>query len=193
MRSVQLLLLAVLFYGCGKNASVEQPAGPETTRELAGIPKEFSDTPGLAKTEIRDAYDRIVTIGYLLHGKKESSWVDYSPHNGMIKTVTTYVQDKKEGLFIEFDSNNQLWRRCYFHNSKRHGEYREYSGANVKEDRNYENGKLEGVAKIFYENGKILEESYYKNGLREGVSKWYDQNGNLTIEHDYKNGQLVKK
>lgn len=193
MRPAQLLLLAALFFECGNDTSREQKGGQETISQLVGITKEFTDTPGLTKTEIRDASDKIITTGYILNGKKESSWVDYYPHNGMIKTVTTYVQDKKEGLFIEFNASNQLLRQCSFHNDLRHGEYKEYSGANVKEDRYYENGKLEGVARIFYENGKIMEVGYYKKGLREGTSKWYDQNGSITIEYEYKGGKLVKK
>ena len=192
MNSTKLLLLAALITACGNTISEKKdteqvPLPPE------GLIKAFDDTPGVAKAEIRDAKDRIITTGYYLNGKKESSWVEYFPHNGMIRTVTSYVQDKKEGLFLEFNASNQLWRRCTFHNDVRYGEYREYSGAIVRENRNYENGKLEGVSRTFYDDGKVLEEAYYKDGLREGVSKWYDQNGNLTIQYEYKKGELVKK
>lgn len=75
----------------------------------------------------------------------------------------------------------------------RHGEYKEFNYATVKEQRNYKNGKLEGLVKIFYDNGKLMEDGMYQNGLREGVSKWYDQEGNVTITYEYKNGELVKK
>lgn len=80
-----------------------------------------------------------------------------------------------------------------YHNDMLHGEYKEFKYTVVKEERNYQNGKLEGLTKVYYDNGKIMEEGAYKNGTRDGVSKWYDQEGNVTIEYEYKNGQLVKK
>ena len=86
-----------------------------------------------------------------------------------------------------------MLRKCIYHNDLRHGEYKEYYYTTPKEIRFYQNGKLEGLAQIYYDNGKLMEEGNYKNGLREGVSKWYDQEGNLSIQYEYKNGQLVKK
>ena len=84
-------------------------------------------------------------------------------------------------------------KRCFYRRDLRHGEYKEFNSINVKEERSYNNGKQEGVTKIYYDNGKVMEEGLYKDGVRDGVSKWYDQNGNLSIEYEYKNGQLVKK
>ena len=80
-----------------------------------------------------------------------------------------------------------------YHNGVLHGVYRELINGTTKEERFYQNGKLEGIVKIYYDNGKIMEEGLYKNGIREGVSRWYDQEGNLSIEYEYSNGELVKK
>jgi antitoxin component YwqK of YwqJK toxin-antitoxin module len=86
-----------------------------------------------------------------------------------------------------------LTKRCYYHKGVRHGEYKEFNYANLKEERVYSYGKIEGQVKIYYDNTKLMEESLYKNGVRDGVSKWFDQEGNLTIEYEYKNGELIKK
>ena len=40
-----------------------------------------------------------------------------------------------------------------------------YANGVLSSEKNYKNGKLEGVSKVFNENGKLDSESYYKNGL----------------------------
>ncbi len=190
MNRVQVFCLSVLLYGCGKEPNTG--AGDVATAPV-GIQEEFPDTPGLVKTIIRDQTDRIATTGFYLNGKKESSWVDYYSNSGMTRMVTSYVQDKKEGMCLEFSTSNQLVRRYFYHNDQLHGEYKEYNASMLKEERFYDKGKQEGITKIYYDGGGILEESYYKNGVREGSAKWFDKAGNVTIDYEYKNGQLVKK
>jgi antitoxin component YwqK of YwqJK toxin-antitoxin module len=90
-------------------------------------------------------------------------------------------------------ANNQLAKRISYHHDLKHGEYREYLFSILKEERNYQNDKMEGTVRVYYDTGKIMEEGNYKNGIRDGVSKWYDQEGNVTIEYEYKEGQLIKK
>jgi antitoxin component YwqK of YwqJK toxin-antitoxin module len=187
-----ILLIIASLTNCDRPSAQENRE--QGTSAQLGIIQEYSDTPGLAKTEIRNAADRIVTTGYYLNGLKESSWVDYTPGDGIVTRITSYVRGKKEGVFLEFNpGTQQLIRHSFFHNDLLHGEYREFSGGVLKETRHYENGKLEGVSKLFYETGLVMEEGYYKHGLRDGVSKWYDQQGKMTIQYEYQNGELVKK
>ena len=192
VRGMIALFTIALWTNCG-------PPSPPVNSEQGttappGIVTEYADTPGLTKTEIRNAADRVVTTGYFLNGLKESSWVEYTPVNGILTTVTSYVRGKKEGVFLEFNpTTQQLVRQYFFHNDNRHGEYREFNGGILRELSYYEKGKLEGVSRLFYDTGVMMEEGHYKNGVRDGVSKWYDQKGNLTIQYDYQNGQLVKK
>ncbi len=190
MKSKLLLCVAIFCYGCGNSTKEEKSV--ETTDQAAS-PRESADPTELEVVEEKDATGKVISSGYLLNGKKESSWVVYSA-TGIIKSLTTYVHDKKEGMYLEFgDNNNQLKKKCTYHNDVRHGEYREYNYGNIKEERFYQNGKQEGTTKVYYDTGKIMEEGLYKNGLRDGVSKWYDQEGKVTIEYEYKNGELIKK
>ncbi len=56
-------------------------------------------------------------------------------------------------------------------------------------ERNYKEGKKEGIQKNWYENGQIMYESNYKKGKKEGIQKgWYD-NGQLWYEFNYKEGK----
>lgn len=184
MRYIFLVLLAVA--GCGPKES--QPG----VEEPLGVKEEFADTPGWIRTEIVDAAGRLVTVGYYLNGKKEGAWTDYT-EDERVHRLTTYKDGKKEGIYLEFNTANQVTVRCFFHNDQRHGKYIEYSPFAIKEERYYKEGKIEGIARSYFNDGKLMEEGYYQDGVREGISKWYDRDGNKTLEYVYHKGELVKK
>jgi len=184
MRYTVFLLIAL--FGCNQNSS---QTGAE---EIPGVKEEFSDTPGLVRTEIIDQAGRLNTIGYYLHGKKEGAWTEYT-QDERVHRLTTYVNGKKEGVYMEFSTSNHVTVRCFYHNDERHGKYVEYTAVGIKEDRFYSFGKLEGVAHKYFPNGTLMEEAYYKDGMREGKSKWYDREGKKTLEYEYHKGELVKK
>lgn len=54
---------------------------------------------------------------------------------------------------------------------------------------NYQNGKLEGVRKVYFPTGEIAEEAIYKNGQKEGKYKVYLENGTIVEEAVFKNDQ----
>jgi antitoxin component YwqK of YwqJK toxin-antitoxin module len=168
------------------------PSSEEATNgNLAGVLETFPETPGVVRTQIRDAADLLLSTGYYLNGKKEGSWVDYYPSR-MMKSLTTYIQDHKEGIALEFEENSSVSKKYFYHNDKLHGEYLVLTGAVVREEKHFENGLQTGVARAYYENGLLQEESYYKEGKRHGASKWYDKDGLLTIQYEYKDGELIK-
>jgi antitoxin component YwqK of YwqJK toxin-antitoxin module len=191
MRKIQLLTLAALLTtACGNNTTSRTDT---QTSKVVSAPAADDATGSPVMTETKDASGKVLSAGYLLDGKKESSWIEYYD-NGIIKTLTTYYHDKKEGVAIEFTTNGTVSKRTFYHDDVRNGPYKEYNYGNVREERTYVNGKIEGVVKIYYDNTlKPMEEGNYQNGVRDGVSKWYGQNGNVSIEYTYKNGELVKK
>lgn len=189
-----LLMLSIVSLSCTKNDST---LSSNTANEITGIPagasqEEFSDSPGLVKVTVNDNEGKVIASGLYRDKQREGSWVEYYP-SGLTKSITTYVDGKKEGVTLEFNDNGQLSKRSNFHLDQLDGDYREFNYTMVKEERFYKNGKLEGTVKIYYPDGKVMEEGLYKNGTRDGISKWYDQQGNVTIEYEYKNGVLIKK
>ena len=94
---------------------------------------------------------------------------------------------------MEMNNSGQMTKRFYYHKGLRHGDYKEYNYSNLKEERIYRFGKIEGTVKIYYDNLRVMEEGNYKGGVRDGISKWYDPDGKVSIEYEYKNGELVKK
>lgn len=185
-----MLILSVGLLGC--NAEVEYSA--ETVEGLAALPatavkEPYEDNSNLIKVTVNGT-DHISAQGDMFNGKKAGTWTEYHP-NGVVRSVTTYVDGQKQGAMLTIDDRGQLQTRSYYHNGVLHGDYIVYNRTRIKEERHYITGKLEGALKKYYDNGKIMEESYYKNGLMHGMAKWYDQEGNVTIEYEYDNGKLV--
>jgi MORN repeat variant len=155
------------------------------------VKEEFGDTPDVVRVHVKNGMN-YSQLGTYKDKKRDGNWIEYHP-NGLVKSITPYVDGKKEGLMVEIGTNGTLEKRVLFHNNLRHGEYKEFNYATVKEERFYQFDKLEGIVKIYYPDGKIMEEGAYKNGTRDGLSKWYNQEGKVTIEYEYKNGELIKK
>jgi hypothetical protein len=54
-----------------------------------------------------------------------------------------------------------------------------YPNGKLKFERNYINGKQEGITKVYFESGKLEAERNYKNGKLEGLEKEYYESGEL--------------
>ena len=194
----RIFVMLIFLMACSQSKDTQQTTVSDDTAALPeGLPagatlESFADESGITKVTVKDNTGAILQEGILKEGKREGNWTEYHPE-GFVKSVTPYVNDQKEGVYLEITMNGQLSKRFFYHNNLKNGEYREYQYSTIKEQRVYVNDKLEGLAKIFYDNGKIMEEGNYKNGTRDGVSRWYDQEGKVTIEYEYKEGQLVKK
>lgn len=189
---VFVLFFCVILISCSTSDSTDTYSNAAADGIPAGaIQERFEDTPSLSGVRLNDGAGNLSQSGLIENGKRVGNWVDYHP-NGIVKSVTSYVDGKKEGMALEISNSGQLEKRMQYHNDQLHGDYREFRYTTMKEQRNYRNGKLEGTVKIYYDDGKIMEEGAYQNGTRHGVSKWYDQDGNVTIEYEYESGELVK-
>jgi len=187
-----ILFFSIVLISCSPSDSDNTFSNPVEGIPAGAIQERFEDTPHLIGVRMNDGTGNLSQSGLVEDGKRVGNWVEYHP-NGLVRSVISYVDGKKEGIAMELGNNGQLEKRMQYHNDQLHGDYREFRYTTVKEERNYQNGKLEGTVKIYYDNGKIMEEGAYQNGTRHGLSKWYDQEGNVTIEYEYNNGELVKK
>jgi antitoxin component YwqK of YwqJK toxin-antitoxin module len=64
-----------------------------------------------------------------------------------------------------------------------------YKNGNVKSEVYIEEGKKEGVEKIYSEKGVLEEEVTYSNGIKSGITKDYFSNGQLYWEVNYVDGK----
>jgi Uncharacterized protein conserved in bacteria len=64
-----------------------------------------------------------------------------------------------------------------------------YPSGKLHFERNYKDGKLEGISKRYYEGGKLWSEANCSNGKLEGITKNYFESGKLDFERNYKDGK----
>ena len=106
--------------------------------------------------------------------KKQGIYIEYNSNNEPV-FITNYKDDKNNGITIEFDVSNKL------------------SNPKVLAYTNYKEGNLDGEYKQWYENGNLKIRSYYKDGKEDGVSKSYYENGNIEQERIYDNNLLLNR
>ncbi|MCG8386668.1 MAG: toxin-antitoxin system YwqK family antitoxin [Cytophagales bacterium] len=187
----RLFLLPFLFAACQQTGLNDTSAG-----SLAGLPagakkEPYPGNPALVKVTLEKSAGIPLEQGTYLNGKRQGTWTTYH-NNELVKSITTYVNGVEEGAHIEIDDRGQLTLKAFYHDGALDGDYIAYNRTRVVERKFYNNGKLEGTVKKYYENGNIMEESLYKNGKLNGLSKWYDQQGNVTLQYEYKDGNLIK-
>ncbi len=66
-----------------------------------------------------------------------------------------------------------------------------YNNGQLFYEENYKNGKQEGIQKYWYKNGQLWYEKNYKEGKQEGIQKKWYKNGQLDYENNYKNGYKI--
>ncbi|MEL7148280.1 MAG: hypothetical protein AAFO69_18040, partial [Bacteroidota bacterium] len=59
----------------------------------------YEDIPGLEKVTV-DGSKFLQSEGDYLNGERHGAWVEYHS-NGLVKTLTTYFQGKKQGMSLE--------------------------------------------------------------------------------------------
>ena len=88
--------------------------------------------------------------------------------------------DKTQGDYKAFHTNDQLCVHTFYLNDKRHGEYKSYyRNGQLREHSFYLNDKRHGEYKSYHRSSQLWEHSSYQNGKRHGEYKRYNYNGTL--------------
>ena len=125
------------------------------------------------------------------NGIKTGLWTTYYAKDSLIKTITHYENNQKQGLHLEFGKRADLVKDVSYIADKKNGVLRKFQNGKLILIESYKMGVLEGVYQKFYKNGKKEEESFYKNGKKHGTSKWYYDNEQLLTEYNYDMGKIV--
>lgn len=59
---------------------------------------------------------------------------------------------------------------------------------NLKETKEYSDGKLDGCYTSFHENGQLYEKCSYSKDEKHGWSEFYNKNGSLEVMSFYEHG-----
>src|SRR3954469_2968244 len=105
----RIFILVLILFSCSQNDGTQQIASGSSTMpsELpaGAILENYQDETGVSKVLVKDNAGAIVQEGSLKDGKREGNWIEYHP-GGFVKSITPFVNDLKEGMYIEIGANN---------------------------------------------------------------------------------------
>jgi len=107
---------------------------------------------------------------------------EYNPDNS-IAEVRFYRPDGLLESKGKMDGKNRVGKWLFYHED----------GKAIMSEENYNNGKLNGEYKTFYNSGKSTEIAYYRDGLLDSVYRKYSIKGHLYQHFTYKEGKLNGK
>ncbi len=153
--------------------------------------------PNLQHYTIYNDIGWLSQTGDMLEGQKTGVWRDFHP-NGNVAKMTTYKEDKRNGISYVFDLDGGIEEEASYENEQLSGRKITYmlmgKGKNRSYrplmDESYKAGKLDGELRKYTTLGKLQEVSNYRNGIKHGVSKWYHDANRILSEFEYVNGVL---
>ena len=190
-----LLLLAVTFlfftYSCKPSTEGAVATANEATDDISGLIREKIAGTTIEYAKQLNANGMVEIEGYLNGNQKTGQWIKYNP-DGDIVLINNYVNGLLEGVVMSMSFRNQVDLKTTYKQGKLHGPYTAYKFGKVIEQRNYVDGKLEGITKVYDQKTfKVKQETQFKNGLQDGYLRYYDENGNVVLEYEYKNGEKL--
>jgi antitoxin component YwqK of YwqJK toxin-antitoxin module len=182
-----IAMLCLLAMACQQSTSTR----PEAAVDLKNFEEEPLKGTAVKRVVRRGPNDKIIEEGFVRNGLKDGAWITYD-EEGKVVTVTTYIEGQLNGIHLELDKSYRLVSTTGYKNNDFHGSAKKYKFSRVTEELPYENGKLEGLYKKFYENnGQPQVEANYKNGLQHGIMKQFNSEGKQIMEIVYENGKQL--
>lgn len=182
------VVLSLIIFSCNNNSS------------STPLPADLSsfvvvDHPGrkLQKAVSTDENGQIMEEGELLDGMKTGAWITYHTEDGRVKSITNYINGKKNGLHMTFNERGFVELQCFYTEDQFNGPYMTFRSA-VKKiiDTNYKMGVLDGKYSEYNDRtGKLLKEMNYKNGKLDGQFKQYNDKEEIVLEYQYKDGEKI--
>lgn len=113
--------------------------------------------------------------------------VKFYNYDGKLKTKGKMIGKEREGAWIYYFTNGNIFSEEFYRNGKLDGVVKNYySNKNLTEETVYKDGLKNGVSKVYTERGILIEEVIYVNGKLNGPAKYYDLKGKIKEEGVYK-------
>ena len=180
MKTLVLLLAALLVAGCGEESSSEgsdsagasaepyddtakPPVAESPSEEPSGTPKSLSDADveRLLKEAV-DSESLPERDGLIYHDDKPySGWGKHMYDSGQVSDLAEFKDGKQNGLMIEWHKNGQK-----------------------SVEGNFKDGEPHGLVKVWHKNGQKALEGTFKDGEEVSVKYWNSTGEEVETEEE---------
>ena len=118
--------------------------------------------------------------------------VSYASDGALVKVVPV-VGGKREGVQLTYFPDGRLKFQEHFSDNRLHGKVRRWSlnaGYQLVAELTYQEGKLDGLQKKWYDTGEIHKVLTIRGGKEEGLQKAFRKNGALYANYEARNGRV---
>ena len=130
---------------------------------------------------------------FYLHGKMHGPSRLFTPE-GSCLSETWFCHDKQEGKAWRHYLSGRLCSIERYRRGGRHGRQEHYYDAEGSPQRSrlfYVDGRLDGVAQLFWDNGQCKRLVELRKGVREGWDRVWSRDGRLLDEGEYRHGAPI--
>ncbi len=158
--------------------------------DLTGFTR--STENGITTVERKNENNQVLERGTLVSGVRQGAWISYHPNSERIKSITTYVNGKKNGPYIELNERADVLLTQHYKNDLLDGRMAKYKNNRPTEVMHYKGGKLDGLYTSYFPyTNNPQRTAQFKDGKQHGFLDYYDEDGKVTIRFEYKNGVKV--
>lgn len=190
MKNLLFLGIALIFFSCDTNQS-QTKSVPAAAANLEGFTtQDFGNNT--QKAIKKGTSGAVVEEGELLNNLKTGTWVTYYPEDSRIKTITNYINGKKNGIYMELNDRGSVDLQCYYTDDILNGKWVKYKfGSRPEKEIDYAMGQMDGFYREYHSNGKLQKEISYKAGKQDGKFRQYNDKEQVVMEYEYKNGEKI--
>ncbi len=185
------LVLTLFVFSCGNNASSPATA-VSNSPGIEGFTLENIPGSSVQRATKKDASNVLIEEGQVADGKRTGAWVTYYPKDGRVKSITSYSNGLKNGVYFEMNDRGSVNIQANYVNDILDGKWVKYKyGSKAEKEINYAMGKFNGAYREYHNNGKMMKEVMYKNGIQDGTFRQYNDKEQVIMEYVYSNGEKV--
>jgi antitoxin component YwqK of YwqJK toxin-antitoxin module len=133
----------------------------------------------------------ISSEGWMKDGQPNGYWKSYYS-DGTIRTEGNRKDFLLDSIWKFYTKQGQIQSEITYRSGIRHGISRVYSKEGI-EEYNYIYDTIQGMAYLYSCSGHVLKRTPYENGKENGLAKLYDTLGKITGTIEYVNGYIVKR
>lgn len=147
-----------------------------------------------AQTKIESFQDYIDTLGFAIQipdTVADGRYVEYYD-NGQIKYECDIINGKPQGTFRAYYEDGNLMYSVNYNEGKIEGSSYFYYNSNantLRAEVEFEQNKVTGIYKEYYDNGSRKSKIFYEDGVENGDAEFYFPTGDLKIKGKYKDGK----